>query len=1201
MFPRFFCVRTRKRSPVILLLQVKSIIIVFMKQPLFFRFLVGMLMLFVISVGQVEAQTYAGTGWTLENGTLTITSDEAWETTYSNSYYYLTRTYEFDEFCNQVGAIVIGEGVTYVPDEAFCMKVPHAELEFMPMDPLEYNASSISISSTVTYIGNRAFFAMYGSGLTVNFASPSQLRELKDDVFAVTNLTQINLPEGLEKIGYDAFYGTNLVSITLPSTVKTIGDCAFQSCNELTTITCLATPAPSVESRTFDFKGYGSGSSFTTLNIPDHAVGYDQGAWSALSDKIATEHVFHNGFCGADGCAEIQPTWLASDGVYEIGNAGQLVSFARLVNGYDETPAERGLNARLTADIDMSGIEGWIPIGTATCAAAVTSSDPAALATGIGYQGTFDGQNHCINHLTCQSQSGDVMNHGVFGVLEGTVRRLGITDANLPNKSAGSNSRGGALAGTIYPSGVVEACFAQDCTIGSQDVAGGLIAMNYGGTVRYSFTKNCNVDNSAARHGQLCADGVNDRGVLPGTFVGCVTEDTQLCGGNKSGVTQTNCHLGTTAEEFASGYVAFLLNDNGRQTSFRQNLGSETADAAPVLDESHGTIYVSGTPACPNDIAGLTFCNTGSTTTIEMPATHPFDNGFCPHCDALQAAECVSTESGNYYAVGNAGQLYWFAGLVNGTLTDGTAQDDHADLRLVADIVDNEGTITEASTEAREWPQLLQYHGNIDGQKHTISGLYCVTPKLTWGDVALIGWYYGSSIQNLGIENSYFTAGSSSECGSFIGYARNECTLTNCYSTAIVNGSGSFAGGMAGDGGYVAYTNCYFAGQTNGKSAFSYYSRGINNCYYREGSGNGSGTVKSTQQFASGDVALALGAEIFGQRVGGATTDVFPKFANEENRLYSLTSYLPDGSSSAFYSNINGAAIASLPTNSLVVTDIAAFRDVDNVILRETSAEETVLSCRHLVIADNASFTFAQPFTAETATFKVSTPEEYVWADGSRGWHHLCAPFSGTLHVDGIAKQSIPSASGTGDYWLKELKGFNADERRLLFDYATSIEAGKPYILALPGDNFGSESMAGGTITIEATDVEMPASASASNTYGGLFFAGTLTGKKALDPDGNTLRYVLNDEGNAFVASYAAVPPFGAYIQGSSLVFGTSKYLQVGQFEGATTHIRTAEEAFAEPTDVYDLSGRLVGSRLRNLDKLPAGTYIVNGHKIIKQ
>ena len=57
----------------------------------------------------------------------------------------------------------------------------------------------------------------------------------------------------------------------------------------------------------------------------------------------------------------------------------------------------------------------------------------------------------------------------------------------------------------------------------------------------------------------------------------------------------------------------------------------------------------------------------------------------------------------------------------------------------------------------------------------------------------------------------------------------------------------------------------------------------------------------------------------------------------------------------------------------------------------------------------------------------------------------------------------------------------------------------------------------------------------------------------------------------------------------------------MGQFEGATTHIRTAEEAFAEPTDVYDLSGRLVGSRLRNLDKLPAGTYIVNGHKIIKQ
>ncbi|MGM9694565.1 MAG: leucine-rich repeat domain-containing protein [Alloprevotella sp.] len=1167
-----------------------------MRKETFFRFLLGTLMLFSISVWQAHAQTASGNGWTLESGTLTITGDEAWQ--YYPIMGYIDETFAFDEYSDFVERIVIAEGVTYVPGFAFMTKYP---MDFESGFPIiDYHATSVSISSTVQTIGFSAF-RIFSSSLEVSFASPSQLRTLQSFAFAGTRLNQLTLPEGLETIEHDVFYNTDLVSVTLPSTLKTLGDCAFQACSNLTTIVSLATQAPSVFSDTFDF-GFVSGSTaFTTLQIPDHAVGYDQGAWTKISDKITTEHVFHNGFCSADGCSEVQPATLAADGVYEIGNAGQLMSFARLVNGYGETPADRSLNARLTADIEMQDVTGWVPIGSASAAEAVTLTDPATLTTGIGYQGTFDGQNHTINHLSCTSLPGDVMNHGVFGVVEGTVRRLGVVAADIKEKSNGTNARGATLAGTIYPSGVVEACFAQDCTVGKQDVAGGLIAMSYGGTVRHSFTKNCNVSTSSSRYGAFCADGNNDKGVFPGTFVGCVTEDTKMCGGNRANITLTDCHVGTTAEEFAGGFIAFLLNDFGKETTFRQNLSGETPDAAPVLDESHSAVYASGTPLCPNDLASLSFSNTDSGETIEFPAAHPFDNGFCPHCDALQAANYVSTETENYYTVGNAGQLYWFAGLVNGTLTDGTAQNDHANLRLTADITDNEGVINGAGTGRREWPQLLSFYGNIDGQGHVISGLYCVTPKLTWGDVAFIGWYYGSSIQNLGIENSYFDVSGGFEGGSFIGYVRENCTLTNCYSTATVKGSEYLTGGFVGDGDRVSYDNCFFAGKTDNQKAFSNRHGNMTNCYYLEGSGNGDGTVKSAEAFASGEVTLALGTEVFGQRIGGETTDAFPKFVNADNRLYSLTSYLADGSSTSIFSNINGAAIASLPANSVVVTDAAAFRNLDNVIFRETTAEEdVVLTCRHLVISDSAPFKFNQPFTAETATFKVSTPENYVWADGSRGWHNLCAPFDGTLHVDGVEKNAIPSSTGTGDYWLKELKGFNADERKLLFGYATAVEAGKPYILALPGESFGSESMAGGDITIEGTNVEMPAAAGASNTYGGLFFAGTLTGKKALDPDGNTVRYVLNQEGNAFVASCSAVAPFGAYIQGSSLIIGSPRLL-VGDFEDLTTGIDTVESGAETSANVYDLTGRLVGRSAKDLDALPAGTYIVNGKKVIKK
>ena len=50
---------------------------------------------------------------------------------------------------------------------------------------------------------------------------------------------------------------------------------------------------------------------------------------------------------------------------------------------------------------------------------------------------------------------------------------------------------------------------------------------------------------------------------------------------------------------------------------------------------------------------------------------HSYDNGFSTSCQALQPAEQNAEAT---YEIGNAGQLFWFAALVNGTLTDGTEQ-----------------------------------------------------------------------------------------------------------------------------------------------------------------------------------------------------------------------------------------------------------------------------------------------------------------------------------------------------------------------------------------------------------------------------------------------------------------------------------------------------------------------------------------------
>ena len=70
------------------------------------------------------------------------------------------------------------------------------------------------------------------------------------------------------------------------------------------------------------------------------------------------------------------------DGFYLINDAADLVAFSELVNS-----GEFGVNAMLTADIDMSSVENFTPIG-------LFGNDSEK------FYGIFDGQGHKISHLT---------------------------------------------------------------------------------------------------------------------------------------------------------------------------------------------------------------------------------------------------------------------------------------------------------------------------------------------------------------------------------------------------------------------------------------------------------------------------------------------------------------------------------------------------------------------------------------------------------------------------------------------------------------------------------------------------------------------------------------------------------------------------------------------------------------------------------
>ena len=263
--------------------------------------------------------------------------------------------------------------------------------------------------------------------------------------------------------------------------------------------------------------------------------------------------------------------------------------------------------------------------------------------------------------------------------------------------------------------------------------------------------------------------------------------------------------------------------------------------------------------------------------------THTYKNGFCTDdgCDAYEPAVLTTgkydidangeiTDSDEAYEIGNAGQLYWFAGLVNGTLTDGTAQNLKANAVLTADITVNEDLLTSINTDDdgnvtngksfRIWlpmgkingdnGQRMLYAGIFDGKGHSISGVYAnlydapvEDPKNIYNNkdyAGLFGLLEGVT-RNLSVIDSYMrgedciggicgyndggtiqncysaaTVCGDSYIGGICGRSRSNSIIENCYNAGYIYGATRSIGGICGNN-YSTIENCYNVGNVNGK------------------------------------------------------------------------------------------------------------------------------------------------------------------------------------------------------------------------------------------------------------------------------------------------------------------------------------------------------------------------------------------------
>ena len=342
-------------------------------------------------------------------------------------------------------------------------------------------------------------------------------------------------------------------------------------------------------------------------------------------------------------------------------------------------------------------------------------------------------------------------------------------------------------------------------------------------------------------------------------------------------------------------------------------------------------------------------------------------NGFgnCPKCNAIVYQPAVETTDKydidddsmkeTVYEISNAGQLYWFAGLVNGTL-DGIEQNTLANAILTANITvndnlldslqyDTEGNVSNGSDFITWTPiadcmedHITLYSGTFDGNNKTVSGLY-------FNDNSTRIGLFGSSeadgnIKNVGVVDSYFkgndfvggvcgrndgtitncyNAGnltaikSSATIGGICGY--NSGTVTNCYNTGTVTATDQVAsvGGVCGCS-IAPISNCYNIGTVTATSSDAdisgicgYNFGPIKNCYYLADTEDENGG-KTTAQFASGEVAYLLSqgctigegddaetydGSIWGQALGenGDTYPVLKKAGDAKNTVYRNETY----------------------------------------------------------------------------------------------------------------------------------------------------------------------------------------------------------------------------------------------------------------------------------------------------------------------
>ncbi len=277
------------------------------------------------------------------------------------------------------------------------------------------------------------------------------------------------------------------------------------------------------------------------------------------------EHTYdENGLCTVCRHSNIPAVDSDGDGYVEIDTYQKLWWFTQQVNGSN---INRGLNAELTANIDLAGtcgdgIGNWLPIGNK-------------------YSGHFDGQGFTVSNIYI---TGNDQYIGLFGYVKGaTIENVTVTGSVSSTFDVDESTFDNAAAGgfvAYLDDGTIRNCHV-DMSVGGANNIGGICGTMYNGTI-----EDCTVAGEVFVYtqGNFMPESLGGIVALKydGTVRNCINQATLyteydatlggIAGDNMGGAIENCLNYGTIADKSEYGSVAGGIV--GNNTAAVRNCGS---------------------------------------------------------------------------------------------------------------------------------------------------------------------------------------------------------------------------------------------------------------------------------------------------------------------------------------------------------------------------------------------------------------------------------------------------------------------------------------------------------------------------------------------------------------------------------------------------------------------------------------------------